>query len=314
MNSLVSPEKPKALHKGSQIAAIAPASPAKEERITSGRRALERLGFSVAPQRAMHPQGYFTGSPEDRRAEFLAALGDASIDALIATRGGYGSAYLLEEPLPERLSPIKPVIGFSDLTTLQIYLWQKHRWVTFYGPMLAAGLDSGYGVPHGYDLDSFSNALIKAGSGYALNLYGEPVGTGSAEGILLGGAMTLVEATLGTDWELDTTNAILVLEDRAMKPYQIDRVLLHLKHAGKFAHVRGIVLGDFPDCEPPESGSPAVRDVAQRILGPLSIPIVFGVPVGHTTRPLLTLPLGVRARLSAEGSGTLEILEPAVTP
>ena len=111
MNSLVSPEKPKALHKGSQIAAIAPASPAKEERITSGRRALERLGFSVAPQRAMHPQGYFTGSPEDRRAEFLAALGDASIDALIATRGGYGSAYLLEEPLPERLSPIKPVIG-----------------------------------------------------------------------------------------------------------------------------------------------------------------------------------------------------------
>jgi muramoyltetrapeptide carboxypeptidase len=126
--------------------------------------------------------------------------------------------------------------------------------------------------------------------------------------------MTLVEATLGTDWELDTTNAILVLEDRAMKPYQIDRVLLHLKHAGKFAQVRGIVLGDFPDCEPPVSDSPSVRDVAQRILGPLSIPIVFGVPVGHTARPLLTLPLGVRARLSAEGSGTLEILEPAVTP
>jgi muramoyltetrapeptide carboxypeptidase len=314
MNSLVSPEKPKALHKGSQIAAIAPASPAKEERITSGRRALERLGFSVAPQRAMHPQGYFTGSPEDRRAEFLAALGDASIDALIATRGGYGSAYLLEEPLPERLSPIKPVIGFSDLTTLQIYLWQKHHWPTFYGPMLAAGLDRGWGVVHGCDFDSFQRALITVGSGYALDCCGHTIATGEAQGILLGGALTLVEATLGTPWELDTTNAILVLEDRAMKPYQIDRVLLHLKHAGKFKYVRGIILGDFPECEPPVPGSPSVRDVAQRILAPLKIPVVFGVPIGHTARPMLTLPLGAPARLTAEGSGTLNILEPTVRP
>jgi muramoyltetrapeptide carboxypeptidase len=180
--------------------------------------------------------------------------------------------------------------------------------------MLAAGLDSGCGVPNGYDLDSFTNALLKADPGYALDLCGEPLHPGSAEGILLGGAMTLVEATLATDWELDTANAILVLEDRAMKPYQIDRVLLHLKHARKFANVRGIVLGDFPDCEPPFPCSPSVRDLAQRILGPLGIPIVFGVPVGHTTRPLLTLPLGVRARLMAEGSGRLEILEPAVLP
>lgn len=314
MTSAPAIQKPKALRQGSRFAPIAPSSPARDDRTAAGERELERLGFSVAPRKVMKPEGYFAGPASARRAEILAALQDSSIEALVATRGGYGSAYLLNEGLPSSLPPVKPLVGFSDLTTLQIYLWQKHRWVTFYGPMLAAGLDSGYGVPHGYDLDSFSNALIKAGSGYALNLHGEPVGPGSAEGILLGGAMTLVEATLGTDWELDTTNAILVLEDRAMKPYQIDRVLLHLKHAGKFAQVRGIVLGDFPDCEPPVSDSPSVRDVAQRILGPLSIPIVFGVPVGHTARPLLTLPLGVRARLSAEGSGTLEILEPAVTP
>ena len=314
MNSLFSRQKPKALHKGSSIAAIAPASPAKEERITSGKRELERLGFSVAPQRAMHPQGYFTGSPEERRDEFLAALGDASIDALIATRGGYGSAYLLDEPLPDRLPPIKPVIGFSDLTTLQIYLWQKHRWPTFYGPMLAAGLDAGNSVAHGYDLDSFQNALVRVDAGYAINLYGEPIAPGSGEGILLGGAMTLLEATLGTPWELDTTDAILALEDRAMKPYQIDRVLLHLKHAGKFKEVRGIILGDFPECEPPVPNSPTVRDVAQRILAPLKIPIVFGAPIGHSARPILTLPLGAPARLVAEGSGTLNILEPTVRP
>jgi muramoyltetrapeptide carboxypeptidase len=131
---------------------------------------------------------------------------------------------------------------------------------------------------------------------------------------LLGGAMTLVEATIGTPWELDTRDAILVLEDRAMKPYQVDRVLMHLKQAGRLAGVRGFVLGEFPECDPPVAGSPSVRDVCTRILGGLGVPIVFGAPVGHTERPMLTLPLGVRARLSAEGEGVLEILEPAVAP
>jgi muramoyltetrapeptide carboxypeptidase len=78
--------------------------------------------------------------------------------------------------------------------------------------------------------------------------------------------------------------------------------------------VRGIVLGDFPDCAAPVEGSPTVLDVCERILKPLGIPIVFGAPVGHTVRPMLTVPLGVRARLNANGAGTLEILEGAVTP
>jgi muramoyltetrapeptide carboxypeptidase len=124
--------------------------------------------------------------------------------------------------------------------------------------------------------------------------------------------MTLVETTLGTPWELDTRDAILLLEDRGMKPWQVDRALMHLKQAGKFDGVRGFVLGDFPECEPPMNGSPSVRDVCARILGPLGVPIVFGAPVGHTMRPMLTVPLGVRARLQAGGEGALEILEPAV--
>jgi len=125
--------------------------------------------------------------------------------------------------------------------------------------------------------------------------------------------MTMVEATFGTHWELDTRGAILVLEDRWMKPYQIDRVLMHFKQAGKLEGVKGIVLGDFPDCEAPVAGSPTVRDVCARILGPLGIPVVFGAPIGHTLRPMLTIPLGVNARLDTRGGGTLEILEAAVT-
>jgi len=304
--------RPKALRQGSRIAPIAPASPAKLERIEAGKRELERLGFTVSKSRPMLAEGYFTGSARERRADFLDALYDPLADALIATRGGYGSVYLLEQSLPEPPPALKPIVGFSDLTSLQIYLWQKYGWPTFYGPMLAAGLDAGADAPNGYDSDSFSNALMNPGSGWKTSLFGEALSSGSAEGILLGGALTLLEATLGTPWELDTAGSILILEDRAMKPYQIDRVLLHLKHAGKFSGVRGILLGDFPECEPPIAGNPSVRDVAQRILGELNLPIVFGAPIGHTSRPMLTLPLGAPARLTAEASGTLEFLEPTV--
>jgi muramoyltetrapeptide carboxypeptidase len=305
-------QKPKALSPGSRFAPIAPASPAKEERILAGRNALDHLGFSVAPQGELHAEGYLSGSASERRDEFLTALNDPDVDALIATRGGYGSVYLLEAGLPAKLPTIKSLVGFSDLTTLQIYLWQTHRWTGFYGPMLAAGLDRGAGAPGGYDEVSFRNSLTRTSGGWTIPLQGESLHDGSAEGIVLGGAMTLLETTIGTPWELDTDGAILLLEDRGMKPYQIDRILMHLKHAGKLSKARGIVLGDFPECGPPVPGSPAVRDICARILAPLGVPIVFGAPVGHTARAMLTIPLGVRARLVAEGEGQLEILEAAV--
>jgi muramoyltetrapeptide carboxypeptidase len=204
------------------------------------------------------------------------------------------------------------VIGFSDLTTLQIFLWQKCNWITFYGPMVAAGLNAGPGVRKGYDESSFLHAVGRTEGGWKLRLKGEAVLAGQSLGRVLGGCMTLLEATIGTPWELDTKESILVLEDRAMKPYQVDRVLMHLKQAGKFERVRGIVLGDFPESEPVVAGAPTVREVCSRILRPLGIPIVFGAPVGHTVRPMLTIPLGIRARLDADGEGTLEFLEPAV--
>src|SRR5438552_15830455 len=118
-------------------------------------------------------------------------------------------------------------------------------------------------------------------------------------GRVLGGCMTLLEATIGTPWELDTKDSILVLEDRAMRPYQVDRVLMHLKHAGKLEGVRGFVLGAFPESDPVVAGAPTVKEVSARILRPLGVPIVFGAPIGHTMRPLRTIPLDISARLYA---------------
>jgi muramoyltetrapeptide carboxypeptidase len=178
--------------------------------------------------------------------------------------------------------------------------------------MLAAGLDAGDSVANGYDRESLLAAVGKTDGGWTLKLRGEALVGGEAEGRVLGGCMTLVETTLGTPWELDMRGSILLLEDRGMKPWQVDRALMHLKQAGKFDGVRGILLGEFPDCGPPMSGSASVRDVCTRILGVLGVPIVYGAAVGHTPRPMLTVPLGVKAHLKAHGEGELEILEPAV--
>jgi muramoyltetrapeptide carboxypeptidase len=305
--------KPKALERGARVAVFSPASPGSEAKAAAGVAELRRLGFATELPVTQQSEGYFAANAEARRAEFLRLLDDSRVDGLVGLRGGYGANYLLDASLASAVGEPKAVIGFSDLTSLQIFLWQRCRWVTFYGPMAAAGFDAGAGAPGGYDEESLRAAISKPDDGWKIPLRGEELTGGQTEGRLLGGAMTIVEATLGTPWELDTRGAILILEDRAMKPYQVDRVLMHFKQAGKLDGVKGIVLGDFPECEPPVAGSPTVRDVCARILGPLGVPVVFGAPIGHTLRPMLTIPLGVNARLRAQGDGTLEILEAAVT-
>jgi len=309
----LAPRKPRALRAGARLAVIAPASPGDEAQAVGGLVELEQLGFAVQRRRAAQSEGYFAAPITERRAELVRALTGDGIDGIISVRGGYGSNYLLDERLDADLGQPKCLIGYSDLTSLQIFLWQRRRWTSVYGPMLAA-LAAGAGGENGYDRESLLNAIGKADDGWRIPLRGDKLSSGTAEGRLLGGCLTLVETTLGTPWELDTKDAVLVLEDRGMKPWQVDRALMHLKQAGKFDGVRGIVLGDFPDCEPPIAGSPSVRDVCTRILSPLAIPIAFNAPVGHTRRPMLTLPLGVPVQLQAKGEGTLEILEPAVLP
>jgi muramoyltetrapeptide carboxypeptidase len=323
-SSSVSARKPKALRAGSRLAVFAPASPGNDAAEERGLAELARLGFSaergsstdtpVCAGVNRQQEGYFSASTDKRKEELISALADTRVDGLIALRGGYGSNYLLDPELSAAIATPKCLIGFSDITSLQIFLWQRCGWTSIYGPMVAAGLEAGAGAPKGYDQASFLNSIGVTDGAWQVSLEGEPIASGDAEGTLLGGCMTLVETTIGTPWELDTRDSILFLEDRGMKPWQVDRALIHLQQAGKFENVRGIMLGDFPDCEPPIAGSPTVLDVCVRILKPLGIPILFGAPVGHTARPMLTIPLGVRARLRAAGTGSLEILEAAVMP
>jgi muramoyltetrapeptide carboxypeptidase len=308
--------KPQPLRQEDMIRVISLSSPVERERVEKGSRELARLGYKTRMDDAgaLARDGFFAGTAADRVTALKEAFGEADTRAIFCTRGGYGSNYLLDG-LSVALSAPKILLGYSDVTSLQIFLWQKFRWVTFYGPMVASGFDKGEELAEGFDRESFSHAIAETRHGWTTRLNGaESLTPGKADGTLLGGCMTLVETTLGTAWELDTHGAILILEDRGMKPWQIDRALMHLKQAGKFRGVSGVILGDFPECEGP-AGTETAKDVAQRILKPLGFPIVWGAAIGHTSRPMLTLPLGVRARLSAnESSGaTLEILEPACT-
>src|SRR5258708_4601836 len=307
------PRKPLALVPGSTIAVVAPASSAKEERIQRGCETLESLDWRVRGDTCKSkPMGYFSAALAERRKLLQDALERREIRAVLCSRGGYGSTEILEKLVTARLRKAKIFCAFSDLTSVHIFLWQKLRWVTFYGPLVAGGFDAGPNATGGFDPDTFMWAMTATNSGWTVPLEGETFTRGKAEGTLLGGCVTLIETSIGTPWELDTRGAILLLEDRGVRPYQLDRMLLHLKQAGKFEGVRGIVLGEFPESEPPDGSSVTVADVCRRVLGPLRIPMVYGAPVGHTTRPMLTIPLGVRAKLQASGEGRIDILEPAV--
>ena len=306
--------KPRALNAQSLLMPFAPASPADFAKVVTGAEELRRLGFQVADATPLMSEGYFAGALPGRRNEFVEGLEREDVDAVVAVRGGYGSNYLLDDLNIGPDDKPKVILGYSDLTSLQTYLWRRFAWIGFYGPMLAAGFDAGDGRPKGYDSESLLAAVGKTSGGWSLKLHGQALASGEAEGRVFGGCMTLVETTLGTPWELETHGAILLLEDRGMKPWQVDRALMHLKQAGKFEGIRGLILGEFPECDAPATGSPTVRDVCARVLGTLGVPIVYGAAVGHTPRPMLTVPLGVKARLKAVGEGELEILEPAVVP
>jgi muramoyltetrapeptide carboxypeptidase len=307
------PRKPPALVPGSTIAVIAPASSAKEERILRGCETLGSLDYRVKSYISKSTaDGFFSAPLVERRKHLQDALTRPEIGAVLCSRGGYGSTEILDGLITARLKQPKIFCAFSDLTSVHIFLWQKLRWVTFYGPLVAGGFDAGPNATGGYDPDTFMWAMTATNSGWSVPLQGETFTRGKAEGTLLGGCITLIETSLGTPWELDTRGSILLLEDRGVKPYQLDRMLLHLRQAGKFEGVRGIILGEFPESDAPEGSTVTVADVCKRVLGPLRIPIVFGAPVGHTTRPMLTMPLGVRAKLHASGEGRIDILEPAV--
>lgn len=296
---------------GSRIAVVAPASSANPDRIARGLAALRALGYEAIA--ADHATGkfppYFSASPEDRLADLHNAFADPAVAAIICTRGGYGSNYLLDRLDLEliRQHP-KPFFAYSDLTAVQTWLLDQLGLVAFHGPMAAAD----FSQPDGVHLPSFHAAiaggLVAAGPAEGLRI----LRPGRAQGTLYGGCLSILAASLGTPYAPQTEGKLLFLEDRGEKPYQIDRLLRQMILAGKFQGVRGFIFGEMLDC----AADPAQLDeVILRVLADYDVPIAIGLRSGHVSRGCVTLPLGLNAELNLQSDPPqLQILEPAVIP
>jgi len=300
-----------ALQPGDTVGIVAPASNVKPAMLDAGCRALRDLGYEPFYfDSILERDLYFAGSVERRTRELEEMFVRDEVRAIICARGGYGSNYLLKAlDLKKIQSNPKIFVGYSDLTSLLTFFTDAAGLVTFHGPMVAKD----FADPNGIDLDSWGRAL-NGSSEWPLELDSDvkPLVPGSAEGILYGGCLSILVASLGTPYEIQTAGTILFIEDIAAKPFQIDRMLMQLKLAGKLDEVRGIVFGEMVDCTQNKDQSYSLQDVILRVVGDLGVPVAFGLRSGHVSRRNITLPFGVRAALKVTvNTVSLEIKEAA---
>jgi muramoyltetrapeptide carboxypeptidase len=304
--------KPHALRPGDTIGIVAPASNIKRADLEAGCAALQRAGYRPFYFDSIFEQDlYFAGSVERRVRELEEMFTRDDVRAILCARGGYGSNYLLNKLDFKKIKRHPKIfVGYSDLTTLLTYFGDAGNLVTFHGPMAAKDWAHDAGV----DLRSWQAALSgDAAWVLPINAQVEGLADGEAEGILYGGCLSILVASLGTPFEIKTAGTILFLEDVAAKPFQIDRMLMQLKLGGYLKNVRGIVFGEMLDCRQTANQGYSLQDVVMRIVGDLGIPVAYGVRSGHVISGNITLPLGVRAKLTVrKESVALKILESAV--
>lgn len=304
--------KPSAVPRDALVAVVSPASTPKPDSVERGLEALRAIGY--APQGSDHilTRGplYFAGTPEMRLRDLHHAFADDEVRAIFSTRGGYGSNYLLDGlDLDLIAESAKPLIGYSDLTAVQLWLLDQIELPAFHGPMVAAD----FSLEDGVHLPSLQAAL--GGQTYTVGA-AEGMRTlhpGRARGTLYGGCLSILVALLGTPYEPQTEGKLLFLEDLNARPYQIDRMLWQLRQAGKLDGVKGIIFGEMVDCNSPGAAPELLDEVILRVFDDFQGPIAIGLRSGHVSRSNVTLTFGVEAELQASSEAELRMLEPAVT-
>jgi muramoyltetrapeptide carboxypeptidase len=269
-------QKVKAIRKGSKLGVAAPASDVSEEAIRKGVAELQSIGFQVVLADSIFARHfYFAGPHEVRGRELMQMFESPDIDAIICARGGYGSIHLLQFLDAERIrqSP-KALIGYSDVTVLLQFLEQHCDCVCFHGPMVAR--EFALGEP-AYNRQNFLTVLTRTQPG--LQIICEDctiLRGGKASGRLSGGCLSLLTASLGTSYEFQTEGKILFLEDVNTKPYQIDRMLMQLKLAGKFDRAQGVIFGEMLQCSQGPKQDYRLQDIVTSVLGECDFPVLFG--------------------------------------
>jgi muramoyltetrapeptide carboxypeptidase len=306
--------KPAALRAGATLAVLSPASAAKAELVHRGIERLQELGYKavLSPRALDSGPLYYAGALEERLGDLHAAFADPAIDGIVCTRGGWGSAELLPYLDAElvRANP-KVFVGYSDHSSLHSWFRNEANLVTFYGPMIAADFARDGGV----DLASWKHAFLGDAWSLGKNDGLKVLRSGVAEGKLLGGCISILAQALGTDYApVFGEGTILFLEDIGTKPYQWDRMLLHLRYSGRLEGVKGIVFGDMAQCVG-EGEQEYLERAILHSLRDFSGPVAIGLRCGHVFGANITLPLGVQVKLDLTESENprMDFVEAAVS-
>lgn len=285
---------PSGLRPGDRVAVLAPGSPLERPILERSLRALEGLGFSPAPGRALRRRrGELAGTEEERLADLHRAFADPDLKAIWFARGGYGSMRLLPGlQMGELRRRPKILLGFSDLTALFAPVVRRAGVPAYYGPVLADLVR-----PSRIHRARLLATLREPAAAIRFRLPSRGVIVpGRARGPVVGGCLSLLQALVGTPFEPDYRGAILFLEEVGEYAYRIDRMLTQLRLAGRLDGIAGVVVGQMVGCAPhPRGGRPLGR-VLREALGDLGVPVVRGLGVGHGRRSGV-LPLGFEGRL-----------------
>jgi muramoyltetrapeptide carboxypeptidase len=314
--------KPPALPERATIAVVAPASPPQtRSEIEQATAYFEARGHEVVfgpNHRKVH--GYLAGTDAERAADLQWALSEPGIDMVHALCGGYGSARLHDLIDWDALGEPRIVCGFSDITALHLALAAHVGWVTFYGPNFLRFTRRRHELTVQTET-WFHRAFRPEPLGRVFADHEDPyvltVGEGVAEAPLVGGCLTLLCASIGTPYEVQTDGCVVMVEDLDEDLYLVDTAINHLIRAGKFDNAAGFVFGTDVNLKPPLAPEAAesqlsIEEMLDELIAPLGIPAIANVPVGHG-KHMATMPLGVRVRIDGAAK-TLEVVEAAVSP
>lgn len=296
--------KPHALAPGAVFGIAAPGFAVDREKLEVGEAAIHDAGFGTYRRDDIFDRdGYFAGTDARRAAELTELVASPRVDAIICARGGYGCDRIVPGLDPQAVrSAAKPLIGFSDVTAL--LLWQRRRagLIGFHGPMLENCVDP-LAWAHLFEMLTGRNPM-------PVTMSGQGIVGGRATGRIVGGSLTLLAASLGSTWEVQARDSILLIEDVGERPYRIDRMLGQLRAAGKFDRLAGVGVGAFENCLDAKYPDANVSGVIDGYFRPLGVPVVTGLAFGHLAANY-AWPMGARASIDAE-KGELQLLERGV--
>lgn len=303
--------RPRALASGSRVAVIAPAGRVDKARLDAGLERLRAMGFEpVLGENVLKRHLHQAGNADERLSDLLWSLTDPTIDGVVCARGGEGATALL--PWLEAAS-VEPRVfcGYSDVTALHAWL-QRNGWVTFHGPMVASEMAS-----DAFDLGRFVGELTGARTERSMSV--RMLKPGQADGVLTGGCLSILASLAGTEWSLPWTGrSILLVEDVEEPPYKLHRMLTQLRDSGSLRDVQGIVFGAMENCEAAKDDGYTLEEVLLDALEGFEGPIAMGLPAGHCSAPMATLPFGTRVLLAPEdgavgAAGRLHLQESGVS-